>query len=268
MDLSHYLEAVFLGLVEGLTEFLPISSTGHILMLGHFMGFEGPPGRVFEIAIQLGAILAVVWLYREKLFSVALRLPRDPSAQRFTLNLLVAFLPALVVGALAADAVDALLETPAVIAVTWVLGGIVILAVERMRHSVVAPEVDDVRPWLALRIGLAQLAALVPGVSRSGATIMGALLFGASRKAATEFSFFLAIPTMVAATAYKLFQARNDLDADGLALIGVGFLVSFLSALAVVRILVAFVSRYGFAPFAWYRIVVGIVAGAALWLVG
>lgn len=258
MDLLLLVQVLVIGLVEGLTEFLPVSSTGHIILVSDLIGFAGPPGKVFEIAIQLGAILAVCLVYRERVLGTAAGLiRRDATAWRFAINLLVAVAPALVLGALLHDIIKEVLFSPLVVSIALIVGGVAILAIERLRGPTRVASVDAMGPGLALRIGLAQCVAMIPGVSRSGATIMGALVFGLSRRAATEFSFFLAIPTMVAATAYDLWTARDQLTLDGLAVIAIGFVVAFLAAALVVRQLVGFVERHGFAPFAWYRMALG-----------
>jgi len=250
--------AAFLGLVEGLTEFIPVSSTGHLILLVDLLGFEGPPGKVFEIAIQLGAILAVCWVYRAKLLQVVEGLPANGRARRFSSAVLIAFLPAAAIGALAHGFIKSVLFSPWVVSVSLVLGGLAILVIERAMPAPRVHDVDDVGLATAFKIGLFQTLAMIPGVSRSGATIMGALLLRVDRPAAAEFSFFLAIPTMTGATVYDLWKNKAALDfgSDGL-VIGVGFVVAFLAALAVVRTVVGFVSRHGFAPFGWYRILLG-----------
>ena len=260
--------AVVLGLVEGMAEFIPVSSTGHLLLAGEVFGFSGPPGHTFEIAIQLGAILAVCVAYRERVAGTLLGAFSDRRARNFAAIIMLATLPAMAVGALAHGFIKDVLFSPLVVAVMLILGGVAMLLIEKRLPAPRVAEVDDITPGLALKIGLCQCVAMIPGVSRSGATIMGALLLGTSRKAAAEFSFFLAIPTMAAATAYDLWKNRAHLAGDDMLLILVGFLAAFLSALAVVRWVVAFVSRRGFAPFAWYRIVVGSAALAALLLLG
>jgi undecaprenyl-diphosphatase len=257
--MSDMLAAAFLGLVEGLTEFIPVSSTGHLILLVDLLGFRGPPGRVFEIVIQFGAILAVCWAYRERLLSVAAGLLSQPRAQRFTLNILVAFLPAMVIGVFAHGFIKSVLFSPWVVAVALVVGGVAILVIERLKPAPTVPDVDAVTPLLALKIGLCQVVAMIPGVSRAGATIMGGVLLGLDRKGATEFSFFLAIPTMLAAASYDLFKNREALAAGGgYMLIAIGFAVAFVTALVTVRTVVGFVGRHGFAPFGWYRIAIGL----------
>jgi undecaprenyl-diphosphatase len=264
MDTSAYPIAILLGVVEGLTEFIPVSSTGHLILLVDLLGFRGPPGKVFEIAIQLGAILAICWLYRARFARVALGLFADREAQRFVTNLLLGFLPAMVIGVMAHGFIKSVLFSPWVVCVTLFLGGLAILAIERFRPPAEVEHVNQITPGLALKIGLCQTVAMIPGVSRSGATIMGSMLLGIGRAAATEFSFFLAVPTMLAATVYDLYKNWSALSLDGLSLIAVGFVSAFLSAMLVVRTLIAFVSRNGFAPFAWYRIAISLVMGALL----
>ena len=260
MALGTYGDAVLLGLVEGLTEFVPVSSTGHLLLGAELLGFEGPPGRTFEIAIQLGAILAILWLYRAKLFGVAFGMIREPADRRFAANVLLAFIPALVLGFTLHGFIKGVLFNPWVVSVALVVGGIAILWIERNLPLARTHEVDQMSPLLAFKIGACQVLAMIPGVSRAGATIMGAMLMGVDRKTATEFSFFLAIPTMLGATVYDLYKNRALLGDSDYAVIAVGFVTAFLAALFVVRTVVAFVSRHGFVPFAWYRIAVGGVA--------
>jgi undecaprenyl-diphosphatase len=254
-----FVQAVLLGIVEGLTEFLPVSSTGHLILLGDLLGFKGPPGKTFEIVIQLGAILAVCVVYWTRLTGAVLGLGHDPKARAFVRNILLGFLPAMVIGALAYKAIRALLDSPMVVAVALIGGGFVILALERMSKKARFFAVEDFPLPLSLKIGFFQCLAMVPGVSRSGATIMGALMVGVDRRAAAEFSFFLAIPTMSAATAFSLYKNWAELSFDNGALIAAGFAAAFLAALVVVRGAIAFISRHGFAPFAWYRIVFGSV---------
>lgn len=252
--------AILLGLLEGLTEFIPVSSTGHLILLEEVLGFEGPPGKVFEIVIQLGAILAVCVLYARRLLSVLARAPHSPGARRFIAGILLAFLPAAVIGALAHGFIKSVLFSPWVVAISLVAGGIAILLIERLRPPAHYDDIERLPFPTALGIGLCQTLAMIPGVSRSGATIMGALLLGVDRRTATEFSFFLAIPTMFGATVYDLYKNRATLDLHGGGLIAIGFVVAFIAAYAVVGRLVDYVGRHGFAPFAWYRIVLGMVA--------
>jgi undecaprenyl-diphosphatase len=257
MDFITFLQAAVLGIVEGLTEFLPVSSTGHLILLIDLLGFQGPPGKMFEIVIQLGAILAVVWVYRAKIFTVVRGVFTEAPAQKFTINLLLAFLPAMVIGVFAYDFIKGVLFSPWVVSIALIVGGIAILMIERMQKVVRYHAPEDI-PWpRALAVGFFQSVAMIPGVSRSGATIMGALLVGVERRTAAEFSFLLAIPTMLAATTYDLYKNRDALTADNLAIIAVGFVSAFLVAFAVVRTVLGFISRHGFTPFAIYRIVIG-----------
>jgi undecaprenyl-diphosphatase len=250
--------AVILGVVEGLTEFLPVSSTGHLIVAGSLLGFTGDRAKPFEIVIQAGAIFAVCWEYRQKLWEVASGIFTRPSARRFVLNLAVGFLPAAVLGLIFAHAIKAKLFAPVPVAAAFVLGAFVIQWVEARERKNPAmariDSVDDIAWTDALKIGCAQAFALIPGTSRSGATIMGAMLFGLSRKAATEFSFFLAIPTLFAATAYEAFKNRELLSGSDLPMVGVGFVTAFISAFVVVRALLRYVAHHDFVPFAWYRI--------------
>ncbi|WP_439816155.1 undecaprenyl-diphosphate phosphatase [Zavarzinia sp. CC-PAN008] len=252
--------AFILGLIEGLTEFLPVSSTGHLILYGELLGFQGPPGAVFEIVIQLGAILAVCFVYWRRLFRVVTRVHYEPAAQRFATNLIVGVIPALAIGALAHDFIKTVLFSPWVVAVSLVVGGFIILFIEQRRPAPAIGTVDEIRPRLAFAIGFCQVLAMIPGVSRSGATICGALMMRVDRPAAAEFSFFLAIPTMFAATTYDLYKNWSVLDFSDMHLIAVGFITAFVTAAIVVRWLVGFVSRHGFVPFAWYRIVFGTMA--------
>ncbi|SHI56701.1 undecaprenyl-diphosphatase [Roseomonas rosea] len=260
MDIAGLLSALLMGVVEGLTEFLPISSTGHLILLGELIGFEGPPGKVFEIAIQLGAILAVVVTYWRQLWRIALGMWRPATLERFTaVNLLLAFLPALVIGAALHGPITRLLFNPWVVAVALVVGGVAIILIERARPNPSIHSVPEIGPLAALLIGFGQVLAMIPGTSRSGATIITALLLGVERRAAAEFSFLLAIPTMLAATVYSLWKARNNLDLSGLGQIGIGFVAAFVVALVVVRVVLASISRIGFTPFGWYRIALGAI---------
>src|SRR5437588_12865428 len=260
---ANLITAAILGIVEGLTEFLPVSSTGHLIVAGSLLGYTGEKAKLFEIVIQAGAILAVCWEYRVKLLAVAAGVFRDRGAQRFVLNLLVAFLPAAVLGLAFGSAIKARLFAPVPVASAFVVGAFVILWAERRQRrnpgTVRIESIDQMRSSDGLKIGIAQAFALIPGTSRSGATIIGGMLFGLSRPAATEFSFFLAIPTLLAATGYELVRNRALLVADDLAMIGVGFVVAFISALLVVRWLLRYVSHHDFVPSAWYRIAFGLV---------
>ncbi|MDA5194719.1 undecaprenyl-diphosphate phosphatase [Govanella unica] len=259
-----YFDAVLLGIIEAATEFLPVSSTGHLLLAGHFLNFEGPQGRVFEVAIQLGAILAICVLYFQRLWHVLVTLPSDPVSRHFVTTILLAFLPAAVIGAAFHGVIKAYLFSPWVVCWALILGGFAILAIERFRPEPSIRSIDEVRPKTAVAIGFLQCLAMIPGVSRSGATILGALCLGVERKQAAEFSFFLAIPTMFGAVAFDLYKNRGSLTFDDGALIGVGFVTTFVVALVVVRWLVGFISRHGFGLFAWYRIILGGLGLAAL----
>lgn len=248
------LQAILLGVVEGLTEFLPVSSTGHLILLGDLLGFQGPPGKTFEIVIQLGAILAVCVVYWGKLWGAATGMATNPADRAFVRNIVIGFLPAMVVGVVAYKHIRALLDSPLVVAVALILGGVVILLLERAERKPRVFAVEHFPASLALKVGIFQCVAMIPGVSRSGATIMGALMVGVERRAAAEFSFFLAIPTMLGATVYSLYKNWGQLSFDNLGLIAAGFACAFLAALVVVRAAIAFIGRHGFTPFAWYRI--------------
>jgi undecaprenyl-diphosphatase len=253
------LTAALLGLIEGVTEFIPVSSTGHLILASHWLGQTGEAAKTFDIFIQLGAILAIVWLYRQRLTHAVLAARSDPVSRRFLLNLLIAFLPAAIVGFLAHDWIKQRLFTPAVVASALVVGGLVILLIERLHPQERVSEVGHVSPSTALGIGLAQVLSLVPGTSRSAATIMGGYALGLSRRAATEFSFFLSIPVMVAATCYDLLKSRDALTPADAPAFAVGFLVAFVSAVIVVKAFLGYVSHHSFAAFAWYRIALGVV---------
>jgi undecaprenyl-diphosphatase len=257
MDWVELGKAAIMGLVEGATEFIPVSSTGHLILAGEWLNFQDERAKTFEILIQLGAILAIVWLYRAKVFGTLAKAATDPAARRFLLNLLIAFLPSAIVGFLVHDWIKEHLFNPTTVAWALVIGGIVILAIEQWNPPQLLNEPETLPPSTALGIGFAQVVSLFPGVSRSGATIMGARCLKLSRQAATEFSFFLAIPTMLAATSYDLFKSRDLLSASDVPVFAVGFIVSFLSAIVVVRAFITFVGRHTFVPFAWYRIAFG-----------
>lgn len=261
-----WLQAALLGIVEGLTEFLPVSSTGHLILLIDILKFKGPEGKVFEIAIQLGAILAICWLYREKLLKVAFSLPFSAASQKFTLNLLAAFLPAAIIGLIAHGFIKEHLFSPLIVSIMLIIGGIAILLIEKFRPAPRIHEIEAMDWKIALKIGFFQCLAMIPGTSRSGATIMGSLLLGLDRKAATEFSFFLAIPTMFAATLYDLYKNRHDLTSESSLIIAIGFLAAFITALIVVRAAIGFISKHGFKPFAYYRILLGGVMLALLYM--
>ena len=258
---------IILGIIEGLTEFLPVSSTGHLILASTLLGFTDESSVAFKIAIQLGAILAVLVVYWRRFLGVAQGLTRGRSdAAAFTRNIIIGFLPAMVVGAFAYDAIRAAIQTPEIVAVMLILGGIAIIVIERMVKVERFFSVESVPTRTAIQIGIAQCLAMVPGVSRSGATILGARMMGVERKTAAEFSFFLAVPTMMGATVYALYKDRDLLSLDDLNAIAIGLAISFIVALGVVKTFVAFVGRYGFTPFAWYRIVIGSVALAWLLL--
>lgn len=259
MDLILLFKAFILGVVEGMTEFLPISSTGHLILIGSLLDFNDERGKVFTIAIQLGAILAVCWEYRSKVVQIITGIGRDEASNRFVINLLVAFLPAAILGFFFINIIKSYLFHPVPVAIALVVGGLLILWAERREHTVEVESVDDMDWKHALKVGCAQCLAMIPGTSRSGATIIGGLLFGLSRKAAAEFSFFLAIPTMFAATVYDIYKNREFLEWNDFSMFAVGFIAAFISALIAIRGLVRFVSNHDFTIFAWYRIVFGIV---------
>ncbi len=262
---TSLLVIVLLGIVEGLTEFIPVSSTGHLILAGELLGFDSAAAGTFEIVIQLGAILAVIVAYRQRFTDVLTGLAkREPGAIVFTRNILLGFLPSAVIGLIVYKAVKAMLESPMTVAVALIVGGVAILVIERL---VKQPRVESVEAmsWkTALGIGVIQCLSMIPGISRSGATIMGALSLGVERKTAAEYSFFLAVPTMLAATGYDLFKTGGTLGSGDWMAIAIGFAVSFVVALVVIRWFIGIVSRYGFAPFAWYRIVAGSIA--VVWL--
>ena len=256
--------AGLLGLLEGLTEFIPVSSTGHILLAGHFLGFDSP-GRAFEVLIQLGAIMAILGVYAGRLVQIFRAAPHDPVARRFILSVLLAFLPAVVVGVLAHDFIKTVLfETPMLIAIMLIVGGVILLFVDRYAPPPTVTEVEDIPPCTAFKIGLVQCLAMIPGVSRSGSTIVGAMLMGVGKRAAAEFSFFLSMPTMAGAFAYDLMKNRDILDAQAMGNIVVGFVCAFIAALIVVKWLLNYVSKHGYALFAWWRIILGALAFLAL----
>ncbi|WP_425088895.1 undecaprenyl-diphosphate phosphatase [Stappia sp.] len=268
MQSETLIGALILGLVEGLTEFIPVSSTGHILLLGHFIGFQST-GKTFEVLIQLGAILAILTVYAHRLIAIALALPHQASARRFVFGVLLAFLPAAVIGVMLHGFIKTVLfESPALICTTLVIGGVILLVIDKMPLTPRYHDAMDYPLWLCLAIGFCQTLAMVPGVSRSGATIAGALLMGTDKRSAAEFSFFLAMPTMAGAFAYDLFKNRDILSMDDAAIIGVGFVAAFITAVFVVRGLLDFVGKHGFAPFAWWRIAVGLAGFAGLYFTG
>ena len=265
MDTLLLVKAAVMGIVEGLTEFLPISSTGHLILAGSLLGFDDAKSKVFDIAIQSGAIFAVMIVYRERLRQTLAGIGSEPKAQRFAVNVLIAFIPAVVLGLLFGKAIKAHLFTPVVVASTFILGGFVILWAERRKVVPRIDSVDAMRPLDALGVGLCQCLALVPGTSRSGATIIGGMLLGLSRQAATEFSFFLSMPTLIGAGVYSLWKERALLSMADLPLFAVGTLFSFLAAWLCVRWLLRYISTHDFTPFAWYRIAFGIVVLATAW---
>ncbi len=268
MDLTLAIKVIIMGIVEGLTEFLPISSTGHLILAGSLLNFTGEKVKVFEIVIQAGAMLAVCWEYRVKIFRVILDFSSDIGARRFVLNLAVAFLPAVVLGLIFGKAIKEHLFKPVPVALAFIVGAFIILIVERRNRRILTPRVDSVDDMSvtdALKVGLAQCFALIPGTSRSGASIIGAMAFGLSRRAATEFSFFLAIPTLFGATIYSLYKERDLLSAADLPMFGLGALSAFVSAFLCVRWLLRFISTHDFTVFAWYRIVFGVLVLVTAW---
>jgi undecaprenyl-diphosphatase len=256
-------QVIILGLIEGATEFIPVSSTGHILLAGHFLGFHSP-GKTFEVLIQLGAILAILSVYSWKLIRLVMDLPSDKRTQRFVAGVLLAFLPAAVIGAIMHGAIKALFEVPIVICIALIVGGMILLWVDRLQLTPRYTDVMDYPLKTAFLIGLCQCAAMIPGVSRSGSTIVGAMLLGSDKRSAAEFSFFLAMPTMAGAFAYDLYKNWKTLDTSDVTMIALGFVVAFLAALVVVRYLLDYVSRHGFSLFGWWRIIVGGIGLGAL----
>ena len=269
MDTALLIKAAIMGIVEGLTEFLPISSTGHLILAGSLLGFDDDKAKVFDIAIQTGAIFAVILVYWQKIRSTLAALPNDAQARQFALNVLIAFLPAVVLGLLFGKAIKAHLFTPVVVASTFIIGGFIILWAEKrqFRNPAVAriQAVEAMTAMDALKVGLVQCLAMIPGTSRSGATIIGGMLMGLSRKAATDFSFYLAIPTLIGAGVYSLYKERALLSMADLPLFGVGLLFSFVSAWLCIRWLLRYIASHSFVPFAWYRIAFGIVVLATAW---
>ena len=259
MDLALLFKALILGIVEGLTEFLPVSSTGHLIIVGQLLDFNDERGKIFEIVIQTGAMLAIVWEYRAKFGAVAAGLGRDVSARRFVGNLVLAFLPAAILGLAFGKYIKAALFKPVPVAIAFIVGGLIILWAERRPHTITVETADDMRWTDALKVGCAQAIALIPGTSRSGATIIGGMLFGLSRRAATEFSFFLAVPTLVAAGAYDLYKNRALFTLNDAATFGVGLVASFLAAFVCVRWLLRYIATHDFSAFAWYRIAFGVI---------
>lgn len=259
MDISTFFQTLLLGLVEGVTEFLPVSSTGHLILLIDILGFKAPPGRVFEVVIQLGAILAVCWLYRARLWHTLRHFHDDSNARHFALMLLVAFIPSAIVGATLHSYIKSVLFSPVVVSTMLVVGGVAILLIERFKPAPRIVAVDDISIGRAFAIGCFQCLSVVPGTSRSAATIMGSLLLGLDRKTAAEFSFFLAIPTMLGATTYDMYKNHDVITLDGLGIIALGFVSAFAAAMVSVKFLIGFVSKHGFVPFAVYRIILGSV---------
>ncbi|MGI9426228.1 MAG: undecaprenyl-diphosphate phosphatase [Hyphomicrobiaceae bacterium] len=261
-------QVLLLGMLEGLTEFIPVSSTGHLLLAGHFLGFDSP-AKTFEVLIQLGAILAILSVYAAKLIRLLVDLPSDPRTRRFVFAIVLAFLPAAVIGVLMHSFIKTVLfESPTLVCTTLIIGGLILLYVDRLRLTPVYTDVMDYPPSLAFKIGICQCLAMVPGVSRSGATIVGSLLMGTDKRSAAEFSFFLAMPTMAGAFAYDLYKNWAILNPDDVQSIVIGFVAAFIVAVAVVRYLLNYVSRYGFGLFAWWRIIVGGLGLAGILLVG
>lgn len=269
MDIVLLIKAAIMGVVEGLTEFLPISSTGHLILAGALLGFDDEKAKVFDIAIQTGAIFAVILVYWQKIRDTLLALPSEKQAQRFALNVLIAFFPAVILGLLYGKAIKAHLFTPVVVASMFIIGGFIIIWAERRQQSKPSAtrihDVDSMTTLDALKVGLAQCTAMIPGMSRSGATIIGGMLLGLSRKAATDFSFYLAIPTLIGAGAYSLFKDRALLSWADVPLFGVGLVMSFLSAWLCIRWLLRYIASHSFVGFAYYRIVFGIVVLATAW---
>jgi undecaprenyl-diphosphatase len=265
--MTQLFEALLLGFIEGLTEFLPVSSTGHLLLVGHFLGFQST-GKAFEVLVQLGAILAILSVYSGRLWDIAKALPHDPAARRFVIGVFIAFLPAAVIGALLHGFIKEVLFNPWIVCTTLLLGGLVLFILDGLRLDARYDDATRFPLPMYAKIGFIQCLAMIPGVSRSGATIVGAMLLGAEKRAAAEFSFFLAMPTMAGAFSYDLLKNYKVLSTDDVTLIVAGFLAAFVSALLVVRTLLAYVSRHGYTPFAWWRIVVGAAGLAGLIVFG
>lgn len=268
MGATQWWQALFLGLVEGGTEFLPVSSTGHLLLVQHFFGLDGEADKTFAVLVQLGAILAIVSAYSARLVRIAVDLPRSPAARRFVLGVLIAFLPAAGIGAVLHGFIKGVLFNPTIVCVSLVVGGLVLIVIDRLPLT---PRYTDVTTFplpMYLGIGFVQCLAMIPGVSRSGATIVGAMLFGSDKRAAAEFSFFLAMPTMAGAFAYDLLKSYRTLAVGDVVMIAIGFAAAFLAGLLVVRTALDYISRHGFAPFAWWRILVGSAGLAGLFVYG
>lgn len=268
MGATQWWQALFLGLIEGGTEFLPVSSTGHLLLVQHFFGLDGDADKTFAVLVQLGAILAIVSAYFARLVRIAVDLPSSPAARRFVLGVLVAFLPAAGIGAVLHDFIKGVLFNPMIVCVSLIVGGLVLIVIDRLPLT---PRYTDVTTFsmpMYLGIGFIQCLAMIPGVSRSGATIVGAMLFGSDKRSAAEFSFFLAMPTMAGAFAYDLLKSYKTLAVSDVAMIAIGFVAAFLSGLVVVKMALDYISRHGFAPFAWWRILVGSAGLAGLFVYG
>lgn len=266
MDIILFLKAMIMGVVEGFTEFLPISSTGHLILAGSLLGFDDAKAKVFDIAIQSGAIFAVILVYWQKIYTTLQALPTQKQAQRFAINVLIGFIPAVVLGLVFGKTIKAHLFTPIVVASTFIVGGFIILWAERSQQQAVrVHSVDDMSPLDALKVGLVQCFAMIPGTSRSGSTIIGGMLLGLSRQAATDFSFFLAIPTLMGAGAYSLYKERALLSIADVPLFLVGVVFSFISAWLCVRWLLRYISTHSFTPFAYYRIVFGVIVLVTAW---
>ncbi len=260
MDTLLIIKAIILGIVEGLTEFLPISSTGHLILVGDLLDFNDDKGKLFSIVIQVGAILAVCWEYRVKIATVIKGLPSSAAARKFAFNLIIAFMPLATLGLLFGKHIKAMLFKPIPVALAFIIGALVIMWAEKREHKIRIVEIEDLSAWDALKLGIAQSFALIPGTSRSGATIIGGLLFGLSRKAATEFSFFLAIPTLIAASIYDLYKHRDLLDlATDAPYFAAGLITAFFSALLAIKALLRYISHHDFIIFAWYRIAFGLI---------
>ena len=269
MDITLLIKAAIMGVVEGITEFLPISSTGHLILAGALLGFDDEKAKVFDIAIQTGAIFAVILVYWQKIRATLIALPTEKKAQQFALNVLIAFIPAAVLGLLFGKAIKANLFTPVVVATTFIIGGFIILWAEKLQANattkVRVSDVDDMTAMDAVKVGLVQCLAMIPGTSRSGATIIGGMLLGLSRKAATDFSFFLAMPTLIGAGAYSLYKERAVLSMADIPMFSVGLVFSFFSAWLCVRWLLRYISTNSFVPFAYYRIVFGVIVLITAW---
>jgi undecaprenyl-diphosphatase len=269
LDITLLIKAAIMGIVEGLTEFLPVSSTGHLILAGALLGFDDEKAKVFDIAIQTGAISAVILVYWQKIRDTLVALPTDKQAQQFALNVLIAFIPAVVLGLLFGKAIKSHLFTPVVVATTFIIGGFIILWAEKRQQTnasaVRVNSVDEMTAMDALKVGLVQCLALVPGTSRSGATIIGGMLLGLSRKAAMDFSFFLAMPTLIGAGVYSLYKERAVLSVADIPMFSVGLLFSFISAWICVRWLLRYISSHSFVPFAYYRIAFGVVVLITAW---